>query len=277
MAVTRKDYSEEAVEAAHSVLLEVMTVLGEYREGIVLIGGWVPQLLLPESEEMHVGSTDVDLALDHRILQEPGYETIRNLLEERGYVQDERQPFIFWREFESGGRSLTVQVDLLAGEYEGTGRSHRTQRIQDANARKVRGCGLVFSSYQEVRIEGVRPDGSKDSTVLKVCSVVPFIVMKGMAMMSRDKEKDAYDIFFCVSNYPGGLDTLVKEIRPHLSHGLVREGLENIAGKFASPEHVGPAQVADFDEIPEGEDREMVKRDAYEKIHYVLTKLDIGE
>ena len=41
MAVTRVDYSEQAVAAAHSVLLELVHLLGEYRDSIVLIGGMV--------------------------------------------------------------------------------------------------------------------------------------------------------------------------------------------------------------------------------------------
>jgi hypothetical protein len=44
--VTRKDYIAEAVEAAYSVLIELMHALGEYREQIVLVGGWVPGILL---------------------------------------------------------------------------------------------------------------------------------------------------------------------------------------------------------------------------------------
>jgi len=63
---TRRDYSAELVEAARAVLIEVMHVLGEYRGEIVLVGGWVPDLLLPQAEQPHVGSIDIDLALDHR-------------------------------------------------------------------------------------------------------------------------------------------------------------------------------------------------------------------
>jgi hypothetical protein len=43
--VTKKDYNQVAVKAAYSVLIEVARVLGEYRDNIVLIGGWVPQFL----------------------------------------------------------------------------------------------------------------------------------------------------------------------------------------------------------------------------------------
>ena len=95
MAVTHRDYSADLVEAARSVLLELIRLLGEYRDDIVVVGGWVPQLILPQTPKQHIGSIDVDLALNHRNLQEAGYSTIQALLLGRGYEPDPRQPFIF--------------------------------------------------------------------------------------------------------------------------------------------------------------------------------------
>ena len=68
--VTRQDYESDAVQAARAVAIELTHLLSEYRENIVLIGGWVPELLCPQAEEAYVGSLDVDLALDHRRLTE---------------------------------------------------------------------------------------------------------------------------------------------------------------------------------------------------------------
>lgn len=70
--VSRRDYSAEIVSAARSVLLEVNRLLGEYAGEIVVIGGWVPELLLPEAAAGHVGNIDVDLALNHLRLDEVG-------------------------------------------------------------------------------------------------------------------------------------------------------------------------------------------------------------
>ena len=78
--VTHRDYTADAAQAARSVLIELVHLLGEYRDHIVLVGGWVPELLLPETERPHVGSVDVDLAVNHRTLQERGYERIQELL-----------------------------------------------------------------------------------------------------------------------------------------------------------------------------------------------------
>jgi len=48
------------VEAAKSVLIELTHLLGEYRDSIVVVGGWVPELLMPQEPRPHVGRTCVN-------------------------------------------------------------------------------------------------------------------------------------------------------------------------------------------------------------------------
>lgn len=274
--VKRTDYTEAAVSAAKSVLVELAHLFGEYRDDIVLIGGWVPELLIQGAPEPHVGSMDIDLALNHLTLGEAGYASIGKLLLDRGYIQGE-QPFIFFREFMIDGRQYRVQVDLLAGEYEGTGKGHRTQRIQDIRARKARGCDLAFRMFENVKVEGRLPDGALDSVEIKVASIVPFLVMKGMALHDRLKEKDAWDVYYCLRNHPEGLDGIKDEIRKQVDNVLVKEGLSKLADKFASTEHIGPKSVANFEEVTDDDYRDYLIRDAYERVHYLLEGLGINE
>jgi hypothetical protein len=185
----------------------------------------------------------------------------------RGYEEDPRQPFIFHRTVVVNGNAIKVEVDFLAGEYEGTGRKHRTQHVQEGRARKARGCDLAFDLYIETEIEGELPEGGKDQARVRVSSAVAFLVMKGMALHDRVKEKDAWDICFTVTNYPGGLDLLAEEFRPHLGNRLVQEGLQKIARKFASPEHTGPRFVADFEDIRDRDARAVRTRDAFERVN----------
>jgi len=274
--VTKRDYDVMQVEAARSVMLELVHLLGEYRDDIVVVGGWVPALLIPQDKARHIGSMDVDLALNHKTLRDPGYKTIRNLLLGRGYRQDENQPFIFWRTVTVGERPMEVEVDLLAGEYEGTTRKHRTQEVQDVRARKARGCDLAFESAREVHVQGMLPDGARDSGTIRVAAIIPFLAMKGMAMATRLKEKDPWDVYYCVRNYSGGPDALAAEFVPHIGHGLVKEGLRHIAEKFASSEHIGPKSVADFEDLTDAEERAFIQRDAHERVQYLLRNLDIS-
>lgn len=64
--VTKSNYGKEEVEISLSVLVELMTILGNYRDNIALIGGWVPYFLIDSDETSHVGSIDIDLALNFK-------------------------------------------------------------------------------------------------------------------------------------------------------------------------------------------------------------------
>ena len=274
--VTKKDYSAGAVRAAHSVLIELIRILGEYRDHIVLVGGWVPDLLFENPNSPHIGSIDVDLALDHRNLKDEGYSTIRELLLNRGYEESD-QPFIFKRKLIIDDIQITVNVDFLAGEYGGTGKRNRHQQIpkQGMRPRKARGCDLAFNDPKVMTIAGELPGGGKDSITVRIASVVPFMIMKAMALYDRLKEKDAWDIYYCIQNYPGGMDALVDEFKPYIEHGLVKEGLQKIAEKFVSVNHVGPKFVSDFEAIEDAEEREILERDVFEKVNYLLEGLGV--
>src|SRR5437773_2427604 len=274
--VSRRDYTAEAVAACKSVLVELVHMLGEFKDQVVVVGGWVPVLLIPDAAERHPGTLDIDLAFDFTNIQEETYRTILKIFTARGYKPTKGQPFIFSRTVNlPGAASVDVQVDLLAGEYGGTGPKHRTQSVQDVRARKARGCDLVFSNHVEVTIEGELPGGGRDRVVVRVAALVPWLVMKGMAMHDRIKEKDAFDVYYAVRNAPGEVRALAESFRPYLGERLVKEGLRKIRSKFRSVDEVGPKWVADFLEIEDPEERAIRMRDAYETVSRLLDILDI--
>ncbi|HDT12449.1 MAG TPA: hypothetical protein ENO01_02205 [Candidatus Marinimicrobia bacterium] len=271
--VTRSDYASDEVDICLSVMVELLTVIGELRDHVVLVGGWVPYFLIEEKQKEHTGSIDIDLAFDFNHISKASYKTILSLLEERGYHQGE-QPFIFHRTVKTEeGREYTVQVDFIAGEYGGTGRSRRTQSVQDVRARKARGCDLVFENNFPVIIQKRMPDGAMNEVSIKVADVVPFLVMKGMALDDRYKEKDAYDIYFTVFNYPGGITGLAEEFEQLRKNKLVVEGLKKIKLKFKEIDSPGPVWVVNFLEIDDQEERERIQRDAFERMNRFLDSI----
>jgi len=74
--------------------------------------------------------------------------------------------------------------------------------------------------------------------------------MKGMALWERMKEKDAYDIYFTILNYPGGIDTIAEIFKPVSDNKLVREGLGKILAKFNSINSIGPTWLVNFSRLP---------------------------
>lgn len=281
--VTKYDYNPEEVEACYSALVELMTTLGEYRKNSVIIGGWVPYFLCPEHHKEHTGSLDIDLALDFSRIGETEYETIRRAIEKRGWNEG-KQPFMYEKNFLlPSGREVTVEIDFLAGEYGGEGKSHRHQDVQDIKARKVRGSDLVFAAPEDITIEGTLPEGGRNKVIVRIASIVPFLVTKGMAVWSRYKKKDAYDIHFCLQYYPGGIDAIAELAKKHLKNRLVQEGLAKIRSKFTSIDDAGPVWAANFEvpqedrqDNPEAQEKwEITRRDAFERVDRLMNSLNI--
>lgn len=266
------EYGQREVDAARSVLVELVHMLGEYQDGMVLIGGWVPYFLYGDR---HLGSMDIDLALDASRIGDAGYASIREHLRRHGYIET-GQRYQFERIVRvDDGPPVRVTVDFLTSEYGGTSRSHRHQPVQDILARKARGCELALQHNTRITIEGVLPDGGVDAVRVNICDVVPFLIMKGMALYGRLKEKDAWDIAFCIQQHGDALEGLAQEFRKVGDHGLVREGLGKIRSKFRTVRDVGPRQVADFEELTDPEERATRMRDVHERVSHLLDLLNV--
>lgn len=273
----KSGYDPESVDCSLSYLIELLTILGEFRQNIVIVGGWVPYLLYNNPDDQHTGSIDIDLALDFNKITNNTYATILSVLSRHGFTQG-KQPYIFKKEaVTNSGVPVVIELDLLAEMYGGTTKARRHQRVQDIEARKLKGVDLAFQEAVVAKVSGRLPDGAVNEVKVNVAGAVPFLVMKGMAIWDRADRKDAYDIYYVVNNYPSGIDSLIKAFEPHKDKDLVKEGLGKIRSKFRSPEHVGPTWVAQFLEIDDADEVERIKRDVFEKITHLIDKLDICE
>lgn len=276
--VGARDYSSDTVEAARSVLIEVAHALGEYRKHAVLVGGWVPSVLIERPIVPHVGSVDVDLALDVRKIGAPRYKALLQTLTDCGYSPSDKAGFQYVRDVRTrSGRTIRIPLDLLAGEYGGRGKRHQTQRIQNARARKARGADLAFERPVVVPLAGTLPDGRRDTVQFQVADPISFLVMKGMALSSRtDKPKDAYDIAWLIRHWPGGPTSLKDIAAPWLRNRLFLEGFGKIRSKFSSPDDFGPTSVVAFHEVVDAEEKARVARDAFETVRELLDRLGIS-
>ena len=265
------DYSEGQREAAHRVLVEIVNLLSSFRDDMRIIGGWVPDLMFPDME--HIGSVDVDVLLNHVHLKEAGYMSIERILLRNGYRKHPEKYFSYVKDILIADITYAVDLDILAGKYNGTDESKRSQRVQGIHALKASGGNFAFDfPAKMITITAKRPDGSIDVASVGVVAVVPYLVMKSLAL-GRGKPKDAYDIYFTVKNYPGGIDALADEFRVVSGKELVSDMIQKLKGKFASVDHAGPADVADFLGETDDEAYAFHKRDAYEQIDKLLGKI----
>ena len=269
------DYTPAEVEAAKRVMIEVAQNLGEYADACVVVGGWVPELLLPEAEPKHTGSIDVDLALNPERLNGARYASLLDALKQKGYQPGER-PFQLFKDIKIGRETIRVDVEFLAPKGARMKKS-RPKRVPGFRVLETEGCALAFDDPVLVTIEGTMLDERKNRVSIRVASVADFLVMKGYALAGRDKPKDAYDIYFCVKNYRGGPVALARELRPKRPIREVRKGLAHIAGKFRHADDFGPITVARFLASADPDERQFQAQDAFGQVDRLLRELGMSE
>ncbi len=249
-------YTEGLTTASRSALLELALTLRSYQDSIVLVGGWVPYFLIEEFGQgkfKHVGSIDIDLAVDPEKVDQKGYAGIVDLIERRGYVQRlsrDHKPILF-----SFRKNITSQkdqikyeisVDFLTSRALDTGK-HRHRTVQPGfSARVTKGCELAFRHNFLKTINGMLPDNGEAEVEIRMLDIAGCLGMKGIVLGETYREKDAYDIFTVVSQCYDGVSSVAKEIKPHIKEHEIALGIQAIRQRFRNIRAEGPAWVANF-------------------------------
>lgn len=242
------DYSDRTTDAVKSVLVEMGQLLGSFQGRFVVIGGLVPWLLLDQKDLRHVGTMDLDICLDPDALADHGYADLIETLLEHGYRQDPcRRRFQLVRTFSpiDDGPPIEVDIDFLMPER---AQVERRSPPFIENFAVIRGSGtaLTLEYCQLSHITGRMPNGAKNKVAISVASIPALLVIKGFALGNRLKEKDAYDIYYCVRNYSGGPGKLARDCMPLMQHRDAMRGYSFIEQKFASIDSYGPTSVSNF-------------------------------
>ncbi len=249
--------------ACRAVLIEVANVLGAYRDKLVFVGGWVPELLYPDHG--HIGSLDVDLAVSSKALSADAYQTIRQRMLDAGY-SIQTNPTRFTKMV--SGASEPVKVDLISGQYMDGAKAEAIQ-VNELVISGLRGLDLAFEACEEIELRGMMPNGSQNTVCIRVVKPEAFILIKAFALDERMKSKDAYDIAFILKHYQPSLSSLADELRLLLNNGLAEGAWHILHDKFATIDSVGPTNAATvFGE--QGQDYEQSRRAAYEDMQELI-------
>jgi hypothetical protein len=242
------DYDDRTTTAVKTVLVEIGQILGSFRGKFAVVGGAVPWLLLGNEEMPHVGTLDVDIDLDPEALGDGEYATLIQALRANGYEQREtlrRFQLIRRVPVVDGGAPVDVVIDFLMPR-DAEIVKNVPPLISDFAVQRADGADLALRFYQMVAITGTMPSGGTNRVEVAVCSIPALLAMKGHAVNGRHKQKDAYDIYYCVRNYPGGIEALAEACRPLLTHESAKRGYRLIAEKFDSADSYGPTSVRLF-------------------------------
>lgn len=243
------------VEAVRSALVEVSQVLGGFRDHLVVVGGWAPELMFPDKG--HIGSLDVDIAVAPTALASNVYESVMARLIAAGYSHN-APPTRFTKQIFDC--DAPVKIDLIAGQYQ-TGEKRETIQVDELQVNTLRGLDLAFEASREIKLNGVMPDGAENIVTVRVVEPAAFLLIKAFAMDERDKPKDAYDVSFVIQH--SNLKSLAAELSKLVENDLAAVGFEIFKDKFETVNSIGPSRAADV-LAENGDDFEASQRDAFE-------------
>jgi Nucleotidyl transferase AbiEii toxin, Type IV TA system len=245
---TAADYDDRTTAAVKSVLIEIGQILGGFEGKFAVVGGAVPWLLLNNEEMPHVGSIDVDLSLDAEALGDGEYAMLVEELMKHGYDQrKELRRFQLVRSVPASdsGSAIDVIVDFLMPRNAEIVKN-KPSLISEFAVQRADGANLALHFYQLVAVEGAMPNGGTNRVEIAVCSIPALLAMKGHALQGRYKQKDAYDIYYCIRNHPDGPEGLAAACKELLGEASAAAGFGFIAAKFDKLDGYGPTCVRKF-------------------------------
>lgn len=168
---TSLNYSEGQKKAAHRVLVDLFNIFREYENEIRIVGGWVPDLMFPG--EGHIGSVDVDVLINHLVLEDAGYQNMSQILKKNRYQEHPDKYFSFVKTVEVDGIPYEIDVDILSGMNGETQPKRRRQHVQGIKALKTTGGNFAFDfPTQKINVEAERPNDAKDIAKVNVVAIV---------------------------------------------------------------------------------------------------------
>ena len=242
------EYDDRTTAAVKSVLIEIRQVLGDFCGKFVVVGGAVPWLLLIQADMPHIGTIDVDLGLDAAALGDGEYAQLVEVLKERGYEQrTDLRRFQLARTVRTvdGGDDIEVVVDFLMPRDAEISKNS-PPLVSEFAVQGAHGIELALQFPTTVALEGNMPDGRRTRAHVAVASIPALLAMKGYAIHGRLENKAAYDIYYAVRNFPGGIDGLVEATRPLLREHSARKAYSFISEKFRDVDDFGPVTVRRF-------------------------------
>jgi hypothetical protein len=220
---TAAGYAPDQVARVKSTCLYLATKLGDLMAELVVVGGLVPSLLidqekLPENVTAHVGTLDLDLGLAFALVGEARYQEVAERLRNAKFTPDKNEEGQPTRQrWRISDPPVTVDF-LIEPEKSAEAQAGRLFPLtKDWAAIIAPGLHLAFKNSQTVTLAGRTIAGETATRDIRVCGAGAFVVLKSLAFHIRGENKDAYDLFYLLRNYGGGVSDVAAELRPLLA------------------------------------------------------------
>jgi hypothetical protein len=249
---TAAEYSKVQTERVKATCLYVATVLEDYMKQSVIVGGLVPSLLidqnnLPEGADSHVGTTDLDIGLTLAIFSDKRYQAISDRLRSAGFSPDVNEQGNLTRQRWKIEKIGKVTIDFLIPQVSNDDVAGGIRNIEkDFAAVITPGLELAFKDRIEITLEGFTLFAEKAKREVYVCGAGAFVVLKALAFRERGENKDAYDLFYHIRNYGGGVGDIAEALQPLLHEKETEKAIKILREDFTDSDSVGAVRVARF-------------------------------
>lgn len=258
--------TDETRHAPSALLTEAASLFyllgGAGSTHLVIVGGMVPPLLVPDAAEAHIGSSDIDVCLSVAFTEGNTRQYYKSIQEQIApYFELAGASGFRWRKKpEVGG--LPLLIDFLSPEDEhGTQVGDGTRPLdtdvaaenaglllrpfpirsgalidRDAVAREIEGVPLVYSERLGMRAD-VR---------IRHAGPVGLLAAKADALARRDDTKDGYDVSWWCLNAAGSPEAVADKVtaRPAFSDDLFQESVALLLKAYKAPDYPGPTGYA---------------------------------
>lgn len=248
-------YEPEQVELVLMTCRYVSTILGDFMEEIVIVGGLVPTLIidqsdLPEGVEPHAGTMDLDIGMSMLVYDDQLYQNVSERLRGAKFTLDTNEkgnPTS--QRWQISNESGKVTIDfLIPAQEEDKGKARRFKNLErDFAALPTDGLMLAFEDYIEITLSGPTIKGEIiENRKMRVCGPGAFVVLKAIAFHNRGENKDAYDLFYIIRNYGTGPEEVADRFRSLGPNEDCNRAIEILKDNFLKLDAVGCHRAAVF-------------------------------
>jgi hypothetical protein len=245
------EYTPESLQRAVATCLTIAQVLGDtIMSDAVLVGGLVPTLLyagIAPAPDLgaHVGTLDVDLAMDLVIFDEERYEEVAACLRRADFAPEETVEGNVRRQ--RWGATNGAKVDFLLPPVPPDKMGGKLQSLtKEFAALTMLGLDLAIKYRQLHEVSGIDLQERNVTREIPLCPPNVFVVLKALAIRGRKKAKDAYDIHYVLKHDPAGPDAIGRSLIPLLDQGAVRSALSSLRRDYNDVDGRGPQDVCSF-------------------------------
>lgn len=248
-------YKSDQVELVLMTCRYISTILGDFMNEVVIVGGLVPSLIidqsdLPEGVEPHAGTIDIDIGLSLAIYDEQLYQNITGRLRDAKFSPDTNekgnQTNQRWQINNASGK-ITIDF-LIPSTGDEKGKNNRIKNLEnDFAALLTDGLMLAFKDYVDVTLNGLTIRGEMiENRKMRVCGPGAYVVLKAIAFNNRGQNKDAYDLFYTIRNYGTGPEEVAERFLSLGANEDCDRALAILRENFLKTESTGVKRAVNF-------------------------------